>query len=279
MLKSQRIQEFDGPFNHLIAQRMRELELESLEAFALHAGIGYTTLYNLVLGRISKSGAPVKPGVDTLAKLSWALQKPLGELIYLAAPTGYRGEDPQEATARDGEQSGALVLNLFGGPGTGKSTTAAATFAELKYRGINTELATEYVKAKVWEKHHALLNDQLYILAKQHRRIATLLTEVDIVVTDAPILLSLIYAAGDQTLENLVLDRHARMNTLNVLLERVKPYNPAGRTQNETQARELDHQIQNKLGQHAIPYLRFPADEGIAALLANLAQQVLPNRT
>lgn len=275
MLNSKPIDQYDGPFNRLIAERMRELDLHGLEAFAQHAQIGYTTLYNLVLGRQSTSGASVKPSVDTLAKLSWALKKPLGELVYLAAPDAYA----TPAADRPGptiEPSGALVLNLFGGPGTGKSTTAAATFAELKHRGINTELATEYVKAKVWEKHHALLSDQLYILAKQHRRIATLLTEVDIVVTDAPILLSLIYGEGDQPLENLVLDRHAGMNTLNVLLERVKPYNPAGRTQTEHQARELDQRIQQALDRHAIPYVSVPADRNAAQHLADLAQQHLP---
>jgi len=35
-----------------------------------------------------------------------------------------------------------LVVNLYGGPGTGKSTTAAATFAELKMAGINCELVS-----------------------------------------------------------------------------------------------------------------------------------------
>lgn len=277
MLNAKPIDQYDGPFNTLIAERMRELDLHGLEAFAQHAQIGYTTLYNLVLGRQSTSGANVKPSVDTLAKLSWALKKPLGELVYLAAPDAY-ANTTGGAPSPNPEPSGALVLNLFGGPGTGKSTTAAATFAELKYRGINTELATEYVKAKVWEKHHALLNDQLYILAKQHRRIATLLTEVDIVVTDAPILLSLIYAAGDQPLEALVLDRHARMDTLNVLLKRVKTYNPAGRTQTEDQARELDQQIQDALDQHKIPYVQLPAIRETVPHLAQLAVNHLKRR-
>lgn len=93
MLKSQRIEDFDGPFNRLIAERMRELGLSSLEDFAAYAEIGYTTLYNLVLGRVSTSGAIVRPSVETLARLSQGLQKPLGELIYIAAPEGY-GKPP-----------------------------------------------------------------------------------------------------------------------------------------------------------------------------------------
>ena len=39
-----------------------------------------------------------------------------------------------------------LVVNLFGGPGTGKSTTMAHVFAELKWRGYDCEMSNEYAK-------------------------------------------------------------------------------------------------------------------------------------
>lgn len=44
-----------------------------------------------------------------------------------------------------------LVINLFGAPGAGKSTGAAIVFAELKKRGVNAELVTEFAKDKTWE--------------------------------------------------------------------------------------------------------------------------------
>ena len=37
-----------------------------------------------------------------------------------------------------------LVVNLYGAPGSGKSTGAAYIFAELKMLGINCELITEF---------------------------------------------------------------------------------------------------------------------------------------
>ena len=43
------------------------------------------------------------------------------------------------------------IVNLYGGPGTGKSTTAAALFAEMKIRGVNCEYIQEYAKDKAWE--------------------------------------------------------------------------------------------------------------------------------
>lgn len=47
----------------------------------------------------------------------------------------------------------ALIVNLFGVPGAGKSTGAAYIFSRLKMLGINAELVTEFAKDKVWENN------------------------------------------------------------------------------------------------------------------------------
>ncbi len=41
-----------------------------------------------------------------------------------------------------------IAINFYGGPGTGKSSMAAAIFSNLKNEGINAELVTEYAKSK-----------------------------------------------------------------------------------------------------------------------------------
>lgn len=58
----------------------------------------------------------------------------------------------------------ALVINLFGAPGAGKSTGAAYIFSRLKMVGLNAELVTEFAKDKVWEGATAPFENQLYIL-------------------------------------------------------------------------------------------------------------------
>ena len=93
-----------------------------------------------------------------------------------------------------------LIVNFYGGPGSGKSTMAARIFAELKDLGINCEIATEYAKDVTWQKGYHVLGNQLYIFAKQQHRIWRLDGQVDVIVTDAPILNSLVYAS-DETSE------------------------------------------------------------------------------
>ena len=62
------------------------------------------------------------------------------------------------------------IINLIGAPGSGKSTTAAGIFYNLKMKGIKCELLTEYAKDRVWEENFMALNDQLYIFAKQNHK-------------------------------------------------------------------------------------------------------------
>lgn len=93
-----------------------------------------------------------------------------------------------------------IVVNLCGAPGAGKSTGAAYIFSKLKMAGINAELVTEFAKDKVWEGSQAVFENQLYMLAKQYFRITRCENKVDVIVTDSPILLSLIYGQNNKKL-------------------------------------------------------------------------------
>lgn len=134
-----------------------------------------------------------------------------------------------------------IVVNLYAGPGAGKSTTAAGVFYELKTQGYNCELVTEFAKDLTWSGHQKTLGNALYVSGVQYERMKRLLGEVDIIITDSPILLSAAYMGEKYAALRYVLqDLHRGMNTLNFFVNRTKRYNPKGRNQTEEQARELD---------------------------------------
>lgn len=156
-----------------------------------------------------------------------------------------------------------LVVNLFAGPGTGKSTNAAAVFADLKMAGVSAELVHEFAKDLVWEDRQAALSYQPYVFGKQSYHIHRLLGKVDVIITDSPILLSShIYSrpsAGGSTnaLRWLGMELFKEWNTLNIFLERnshVHPYVEGGRNQDEQESIELDVQIKNLLDDFGIEY-------------------------
>ena len=86
-----------------------------------------------------------------------------------------------------------LNINFFGGPGTGKSTTSAGVFHEMKKNGYKVEYVSEYAKDLVYSKDFYKIKDQLMILAKQHHPWFKLEEQVDYTVNDGPFLLGSIY--------------------------------------------------------------------------------------
>jgi hypothetical protein len=155
----------------------------------------------------------------------------------------------------------ALVCNLVAGPGAGKSTTAAGVFHELKMRGYNAEYVQEYAKDITWEDASRKLENQVYILGKQWHRLWRVATKVDIVVTDCPLFLSLVYGEGEpQCFKDLVLYLHGQNDNLNYFVDRKKKYNPLGRNQTELEARAIDESVIRLLDEYEIPHLRIPGD-------------------
>lgn len=147
-----------------------------------------------------------------------------------------------------------IAVNLFSGPGSGKSTGAAWIFAKLKMAGVNAELVTEFAKDKVWERNEKALANQAYVFGKQWFRLSRLEDEVECVVTDSPLLLGVMYnkdpRLGDEF--NKVVARVSKSfgsPHLDYFVKRVKPYNPRGRLQTEAEADEISQKIKALLDQ------------------------------
>jgi hypothetical protein len=153
-----------------------------------------------------------------------------------------------------------LLVNLFGGPGVGKSTHAAGLFYRLKQAGINAELVTEFAKELVWEERSVALAMQPYILGKQFARLERLRNKVDIAITDSPLMLSIHYNTRWRCLPDFVHELASSFENLNLLLERepTRVYNPAGRYQDEQGAKAVDVSIVQILNAYKVLYEIIP---------------------
>lgn len=147
------------------------------------------------------------------------------------------------------------VINLFAGPGAGKSTCAAGLFFLMKSRGLKVELVTEFAKDLVWADRQRELEDQLYIVAKQNHRLFSLRRKVDYVITDSPILLTLVYQTDmPASFDPFVLDTFHSYDNHNFFIDRCKPYHPYGRVQTEEEAHQVDLRIAALLRIYGLRY-------------------------
>lgn len=157
-----------------------------------------------------------------------------------------------------------IVINLFGAPGAGKSTGAAYIFAKLKLAGINAELVQEFAKDKVYEESKAVFENQQYIFGKQSFRMSRLANQVDVIVTDSPLPLSVFYNKNPilgEYFNKLVISVFHSYNNLSYFLVRDKPYNPSGRFQTEKESDALVNPMIELLNQNGIYPGRFQGNE------------------
>lgn len=168
-----------------------------------------------------------------------------------------------------------LIVNLFGAPGAGKSTTRARVFSHLKMAGVNCEEVVEYAKDLTWEDRTVALACQPYVFGKQLRNMERLIGKVDVLITDSPILLSALYGrayAGDKYDDHFysfIVNHFKKMGGINYLIKRVKPYNPIGRNQTEAESNEIAWNLELMLIAEGIDFDVQPGSELTPELIAS----------
>lgn len=148
-----------------------------------------------------------------------------------------------------------IVVNLFGEPSCGKSTASAYTFSQLKIKGANCELVTEYAKDKVYENNSEVFKNQEYIFGKQSFRMSRLNEKVEVIITDSPLFLPVIYNQNEvlgETFNKMVVNVFKSYNNYNLLLLRNHVYKNEGRMQNEEQSKKIRDILINKLNKYGI---------------------------
>lgn len=163
------------------------------------------------------------------------------------------------------------VINLFSGPGAGKSTTASGLFYQLKSRHLNVELVSEYAKVLAWEKNHNLITDQLYISAKQNRGLERLRDQVDFAITDSPLPLALHYGKDYpiKAFGMMIGELFDSYDNINYFIERKKAYNPIGRFQTEVEATKADVAIKALLRRKGWQFTEVDGDEHVVEMILN----------
>jgi nicotinamide riboside kinase len=184
----------------------------------------------------------------------------------------------------------SMRINFLGGPGSGKSTTAAWLFSVLKQRHVSVELVTEYVKAWACQKRVVNEFDQVYLLGKQMQYEYRFLSSgIKNIITDSPVMLSPVYADAyypdinvAAPMLQIITEYEKRHPSLNIFLRRNdKPYVQEGRYQTLEQAKEIDEKIkktlfygESRLGWNVIHIDWDDRDRILETALANISPQI-----
>lgn len=173
------------------------------------------------------------------------------------------------------------IINLFGGPGIGKSTQAAGLYTEMKRHHMSVEYTYEFPKEVAWEGNISQLKDQFFITANQHRNISRLYGKVDYIIVDSPIILGCFYTKryGDgypssfyswSSFDKFLWELFGQYENINILLKRNnETYDPNGRMQDLIEAQEIDADIKETLEINSVRFKEFKVDNDTAFNIFN----------
>lgn len=176
------------------------------------------------------------------------------------------------------------IINIFGGPGIGKSSIAAGITYKLKKNHISCDQPYEFPKLLAWDDNHSAIQDQLYVLANQHRGIVKSYGKVDYIVLDSPILLSLTYrnyykgteypsSLYGESFDKMVLDTFNQYDNINIVLDRADGvHNNDERYQNLEESKDLDIVIENSLIENNIPFHKIKVDDDTVDTIMKLVK-------
>lgn len=180
-----------------------------------------------------------------------------------------------------------IVVNLYGAPGSGKSTIQADIFRRLKQKGYNAEMMTEYAKLLTWESRADALACQPLIFGKNFYEMTIYAKSVDVLVLDSPLLLSALYGRSSAILHptafsDAVAAFSAQFTTMDYLLERTTVYDPKGRRQDALESERVHRECVEMLDHYNINYSVLPGNNETTgeritnAVMARLASRANP---
>lgn len=139
------------------------------------------------------------------------------------------------------------VINLWGAPSSGKSTTAAGLFFLMKINKLRVELVTEYAKDLVWEDRTKVFEEQNKIFAEQNHRLFRLRDKVDFAISDSPLPVSVFYMPKGylKNFKGMVFEQFLEYENTNFLLNRVGDFETFGRIHNENEALRICDELKN----------------------------------
>ena len=166
------------------------------------------------------------------------------------------------------------IINMFGGPSSGKSTCAAGLFYKMKLKHMSVELVSEYAKKLLYAgRLENMLDQQEYIFAKQNHLLHTLRDRVDYIITDSPLLLSNVYVSKDWTcvksFKDLVTQTFNTYDNINIVLNRPSVFEKEGRRHNEEESITIDGEVKQMLTDANVNYHVFECNETVVDDILN----------
>lgn len=162
-----------------------------------------------------------------------------------------------------------LIINLIGGPCSGKSTVAAELFCRLKKMGIKTELVSEYIKDRIYEENKTMPNNQIAIFGMEHYNISNKIGKVEVIVHDGSFINNCIYKQEDNDeFDKLIVSEYNKFWNLDFFIKRGNiEFENYGRIHTLKQSKELDKIIKETYDNYKLSYIEVESRDAVDKII------------
>lgn len=169
-----------------------------------------------------------------------------------------------------------LVINLIGGPCSGKSTIAAELFARLKKMGVHCELVSEYIKDRIYEENQTMSKNQIAIFGMEHYNISNKLGKVDVIVHDGSFINNIIYKTEkNKYFDDLIISEYKRFWNLDFFIKRGNiEFETYGRIHNLKQSKELDKTIKETYDSYKLSYIEVESRDAVDKIIPIVLKEI-----
>lgn len=169
-----------------------------------------------------------------------------------------------------------LVINLIGGPCSGKSTIAAELFARLKKMGVHCELVSEYIKDRIYEENQTMPKNQIAIFGMEHYNISNKLGKVDVIVHDGSFINNIIYKTEENKyFDDLIISEYKRFWNLDFFIKRGNiEFETYGRIHNLKQSKELDKTIKETYDNYELSYIEVESRDAVDKIIPIVLKEI-----
>ena len=169
-----------------------------------------------------------------------------------------------------------LIINLIGGPCSGKSTVAAELFARLKKMGVHCELVSEYIKDRIYEENQTMPKNQIAIFGMEHYNISNKIGKDDVIVHDGSFINNIIYKATENKyFDDLIVSEYKRFWNLDFFIKRGNiEFETYGRIHNLKQSKELDKIIKETYDSYELSYIEVESRDAVDKIIPIVLKEI-----
>lgn len=164
-----------------------------------------------------------------------------------------------------------LVINLIGGPCSGKSTVAAELFARLKKMGVHCELVSEYIKERIYEDNKTIVGSQIPIFGMEHYSITNKIGKVDCIVHDGSFINNtsdLYNPEYNPEFDTLIVSEYKKFTNLDFFIKRGNiEFEDYGRIHNLKQSKELDKRIKETYDKYGLEFIEVESRDAVDKII------------